>query len=381
MQSEISLLRIGFLTLAAAGVALASIAAAQADDESEAFIPGIIVSSTIPANGDLNPYGLVFVPNGFPAGGTIAPGDVLVANFNAINNLQGTGTTIIKLTPNGAVAPAVPAGQPGHAVTFFQGKQPGLTTALGVLRGGFVLVGNVPTVDGTSNTISTGTLQIVDRHGKLVTTLTDNTFFDSPWDLTINDMGAQAQVFVSNVLTGTVSRLDVAVGPAGVTVLHKTFVAMGYAHRFDPAALVLGPTGLAFDEDSGTLYVASTADNAIFAVPNAGKATVPVIKGTAVFADPHLHGPLALAFAPNGHLITDNGDAINPDPTHPSEVIEFTKDGDFIREYSLDAGLDAAFGLATSLSGRRVFNFAAVSDNANNVSVYAIDFDGRRAEH
>jgi hypothetical protein len=187
MQSEISLLRIGYLALAATGVALSSIAVAQADDESEAFIPRVIVSSTIPANGDLNPYGLAFVPNGFPAGGTIAPGDVLVANFNAVNNLQGTGTTIIKLAPSGAVAPAVPAGQPGNAVTFFQGKQPGLTTALGVLRGGFVLVGNVPTVDGTSATISNGTLQIVDRHGKLVTTLSDPTFFDSPWDLTIND--------------------------------------------------------------------------------------------------------------------------------------------------------------------------------------------------
>jgi hypothetical protein len=372
MQSKISFVRIAFLTLCTASIALSSVPAAQAGDENQAFIPNVIVSSTIPANGDLNPYGVAFVPDGFPAAGTIAPGDVLVANFNAINNLQGTGTTIIKLTPNGAVAPAVPAGQKGNAVTFFKGKQTGLTTALGVLRGGFVLVGNVPTTDGTSNTISTGTLQIVDRHGKLVNTLTDLTFFDSPWDLTVNDQGGQAQVFVSNVLSGAVSRLDVAVGPSGVTVHHKTIVAMGYAHRFDPAALVLGPTGLAFDQDSGVLYVASTADNAIFAVPDAGKATFPVTKGTVVFADPHLHGPLGLVFAPNGHLLTANGDAINPDPTHPSEVIEFTKAGGFIREYNLDAGVDAAFGLATILSGRRAFNFAAVSDNANNVSVYAV---------
>jgi DNA-binding beta-propeller fold protein YncE len=271
------------------------------------------------------------------------------------------------------VAPPVPAGQKGNAITFFQGQQPGLTTALGVLRGGFVLVGNVPTTDGTSNTISTGTLQIVDRKGKLVNTLTDLTFFDSPWDLTINDQGNRAQVFVSNVLSGTVARLDVAVEPAGVSVLNKTIVAAGYAHRPDPAALVLGPTGLAFDRESGTLYVASTADNAIFAVRHA--ATVSSLtKGTLVFSSPHLHGPLALVVAPNEHLITDNGDAINPDPNHPSEVIEFTKDGEFIKQYSLDAGLDAAFGLATT---GRAFNFAAVSDNANNVSVYALRAEDR----
>jgi hypothetical protein len=144
------------------GIAISSLAAAHADEGAKPFIPRIIISSTIPANGDLNPYGLVFVPDGFAPGGTIAPGDVLVSNFNAKNNFQGTGKTIIKLTPNGAVAPAVPAGQSGSAAVYFTGKQPGLTQALGVLRRGFVIVGNVPTKDGTSNTISDGKLQVAD---------------------------------------------------------------------------------------------------------------------------------------------------------------------------------------------------------------------------
>src|SRR5215469_4701825 len=99
MQSNFVFLRNAFLMLAGAGMALSSIVGARADDEHEAFIPRIIVSSTIPGNGDLNPYGIAFVPNDFPAGGTIAPGDVLVSNFNANNNFQGTGTTIIKFTP------------------------------------------------------------------------------------------------------------------------------------------------------------------------------------------------------------------------------------------------------------------------------------------
>src|SRR5262249_60088876 len=103
---------------------------------------GTVGSSTIPHNGDLNPYGIVFVPEGFSAG-TLTPGDVLVSNFNNKKNLQGLGTTIIKLTPNGAVA------QPGNAVTFFTSKLDGFTTALGALRSAFVVFCNVPRNNGT----------------------------------------------------------------------------------------------------------------------------------------------------------------------------------------------------------------------------------------
>jgi hypothetical protein len=113
------------------------------------------------------------VPQGFPPGGSIATGDVLISNFNNSNNIQGTGTTIVKLTPNGTVAPA------GTATTFFTSTLGGLDTALGILQGGFVLVGNVPTTDGTFGTISQGFLQIIDRHGKLIKVLNDNVFLDT----------------------------------------------------------------------------------------------------------------------------------------------------------------------------------------------------------
>jgi hypothetical protein len=336
----------------------------------ETFLPRLVVSSTIPANGDLNPYGVAFVPQNFPRGGSIAPGDVLISNFNNIKNLQGTGTTIVQFTPSGTIAPGVSAGSTGNAVTFFTSKLAGLSTALGVLQGGFILVGNVPTTDGTSNTISQGSLQVVDRHGKLVKVLNDGVFLDSPWDLTINDNGNQAQVFVSNVLSGSVSRLDLAVGSSNVTVLHKAEIATGYAHRPDPAALVLGPTGLAYDAAADILYVASTADNEIFAVPQAGTRASPVTKGTPIFSSPNLRGPLALAFAPNGDLLTANGDAVNGDPTHPSEIVEFTKSGAFVTEFNVDASQGGAFGIATVLTGSPSFNFSAVDDVPNVISVY-----------
>ena len=332
------------------------------------FIPRLVNSSTIPANGDQNPYGVAFVPEGFPSGGLINTGDVLVSNFNNVGspptgNLQGTGTTIIVLTPTGDLAP------PGSATTFFMSPQPGLSTALGVLRGGFVIVGNVPTTDGSFATIGQGSLQVIDRFGTLKQTLMDKTVLDGPWDLALDDDGDLVHVFVSNVLNGTVSRLDFQVSASNATLMHSLTIATGYSHRGDPTALVLGPTGLAFDDNSGTLYVASTEDNAIYAVAKASTATKAVDRGTLVFADPHLRGPLALRLAPNGDLLAANGDAVNVDAEHPSEIVEFTKAGEFVREYNVDASEGGAFGLDVFFDSDGQLNFAVVDDVTNNLTV------------
>src|SRR5215472_10531864 len=55
----------------------------------QAILPtGFLEMSTVPSNGDLNPYGVAFVPDGFP-GGALSPGDILVSNFNNSQNQQG----------------------------------------------------------------------------------------------------------------------------------------------------------------------------------------------------------------------------------------------------------------------------------------------------
>lgn len=351
----------------ALAVAFALCAAfASALHAEEAFLPRAITSSTIPANGDLNPYGVAFVPPHFRSGGAIRAGDVLVSNFNNAANLQGTGTTIVRFRPSGALAP------PGDAVVFFTSPLVGLSTALGALEGGFVIVGNVSTTDGTSATVGRGALQVIDRTGALVATWADPVFLDGPWDLTIDDHGTSAAIFVANVLNGIVVRLDVAVGPSGVTLLHKTKVAVGYKHATDPAALVLGPTGLAFDAYSDMLYVASTADNAVYAVDHARTRSTPVTRGATVFADSHLRGPLAMRFAPNGDLLVANGDAVNSDVLQPSEIVEFTRSGMFVRQYNVDASQGGAFGIDTVLGDYAPFNYAAIDDVANSLTVTRI---------
>jgi hypothetical protein len=333
----------------------------QAAASGNSFIPRLINSTTMPANGDVNPYGVAFVPAGFPSGGSIAPGNVLVSNFNNSANLQGTGTTIIALAPRGPLAP------PGTATAFFTSNLTGLSTALGVLRAGFVIVGNVPTTDGTYATLGQGALQVIDRWGQVVNTFTDPVFLNGPWDLTLDDRTDAATIFVSNVRSGSVARLDVAVGAGGLTLLTKTLIATGYSHVPNAAALVLGPTGLAYDNTSDTLYLASTNDNAVFAISDARVRTQPVNRGPVVFKSEHLRGPLALAFAPNGHLLAANGDAVNANVLFPSEIVEFTVDGQFVSEYNVDSSQGGAFGIAIQAGGP--FNYAVIDDVTNNLLV------------
>jgi hypothetical protein len=358
-SAPVSVLAISLI--AAVALTLLPITAPVADERP--FLPMTIVSSTVPENGDVNPYGVAIVPAGFPPGGTIAPGDVLVSNFNNSGNRQGTGTTIIKFTPNGSVSS--PAGQ---ASEFFKGSFPGLTTALGVLKRGFVLVGSVSTTNGTFATIKAGPLLFLDRNGNVIPPSPFTMKLDGPWDLTIDDEFDHARVFVSNVLNGTVTRLDLAITPNTVTVKAATVIAVGYTSQENDAALVLGPTGLAYDPEDDVLFVASTADNTIFAVPQAGSRTGPSGRGAIIFQDDHLRGPLALVFAPNGNLLTANGDAVNDDPTQPSEIVEFTRTGRFVRQFNVDAAKGGAFGIGLA-SMSKLVRFAFVNDNTVDLTV------------
>src|SRR5262249_24734597 len=138
-----------------------------------------------------------------------------------------------------------------------------------------------------------GSLVILDRSGNKVATLSDPKLLNGPWGLTINDQGRHAQVFASDVFAGTVTRIDLKIHRNGerIVVQDMIQVASGYAHQYDPAVFAIGPTGLAYDPAKGVLYVASTDDNSIFAVRDAGRTRVDRGKGQLVYQDPaHLRG-------------------------------------------------------------------------------------------
>jgi hypothetical protein len=283
------------------------------------------VASTVPPNGDVNPYGITTVPANV---GRLVAGDTLISNFNASSNLQGTGSTIVQVSPDGQVSVFAHLRQMGLPGACPGGV--GLTTALTVLGSGHVVVGSLPVTKAGKGTPEAGCLIVLDSDGTPVETWSGNGL-NGPWDLTSVQAGDFAQLFVTNVLNGTVAaggavvnrgtvvRLDVLDRSAKSPVLlNATTVATGFPEELNSSALVLGPTGDALAPD-GTLYVADTAGNRIAAVPNAPSRPKPVTGGgMTVTSGGSLNAPLGMLLAPNGDVITVNGNDPNAVETSPS---------------------------------------------------------------
>ncbi len=342
------------VTPAAAALAASAPASAAPVPYLSHFTTVTDVASTVPSNGDVNPYGVATVP--FSAG-SLVRGDTLVSNFNASNNTQGTGTTIVEVAPSGQVTlfaqinPELP-GCPGGV---------GLTTALGVLNDGYVVVGSLPVTEQGTGTPEAGCLIVLNSAGVPVETWAGHGI-NGPWDLTsVQLFGSFAELFVTNVLNGTVAAAGNPVNqgtvlrlsvfePAGrpPVLIGTTTVATGFPEELNSSALVLGPTGVALEPD-GTLYVADTVQSRIAAVPFATSRFFPATHGgLTVSQGGSLNAPLGLAVAPGGDLIAVNGNDGNA-----VEVTPFGAQVDTRTIDPFDSGGDL-FGLAIAPSGRGV---------------------------
>jgi hypothetical protein len=324
------------------------------------------ISSTVPSNGDVNPYGLVRVSRSV---GNLQEGNYLVSNFNAVSNLQGTGTTIVQVSPGGALtlfAQINPATLPGPCPGGV-----GLTTALAVLQTGWVIVGSLPTSDGTSATAQAGCLIVLNSYGTPVETIYGS-LINGPWDMTSVDGDQGAVLFVTNVLNGTVAasgavvqqgtvvRVNLAVSEKQMPVLESlTVIGTGFSQRTDPAALVIGVTGVAlsprcdhsgdtdcrtpFGEDEPVLYVADSLNNRIAVIADPFTRWTPSVNGKTLTSGGKLNDPLGLTVAPNGHLIAVDG--------NDGFAIEITPQGNQIATKLLDdtggppPGAGALFGV------------------------------------
>jgi hypothetical protein len=320
-----------------------------------------LISSTVPPNGDINPYGIFAVPESH---GALVKGNILVSNFNDSANLQGTGTTIVQITPTGGFsvfaqidANSLPGSCPGGV---------GLTTALAVLREGWVIVGSLPTSDGTAATAKAGCLIVLDSNGKPVETFSGRPI-NGPWDMTVfepgprggGDMGVgkgMAVLFFTNVLNGTVAAGGNVVNRGTVVrmllrvsdnrmprLVDQTVIGSGFPERTDPAALVIGPTGVDLGRN-GTLYVADTLSNRVAAIPNALMRSGSAGKGRTVSENGALNGPLGLTIAPDGHIILANAGDGN--------LVEVTPAGTQVAVKLVEpVGAGSLFGLAIAPHG------------------------------
>ena len=296
------------------GVTIAGFARAE---ERKGFLETIkrhtVLTSTITPNGDQNPYAVVVAP---VTAGKVQKDDVLVTNFNNSGNLQGLGTTIATYTPS-TKRLSVFAALPRHLAQCPGGI--GLTTAMTMLKSGWVIVGSLPSQDGTTATKGDGCLLVLDANGNVAKVLTGPNI-NGPWgNMAVIDNGDTATLFVSNtgfgvaapgqdtVFKANVLRVDLTIPPGQPpSVKRETVIADGFGERADPDVFIVGPTGLALGRN-GVLYVSDALGNRLVAIPDAATRTTSAGQGQEVTKDGFLKRPLAMAVAPNGHLLVING--------------------------------------------------------------------------
>jgi len=175
---------------------------------------------------------------------------------------------------------------------------------------------------------------VLDNLGNPVETI-QGSLINGPWDMTWLDNEQQAALFVTNVLNGTVAangsvvnqgtvvRVDLRVSETKMPFLESlTVVGAGFSERTDPAALVIGPTGLGLspgcrhgeDEceshsrgDEPVLYVADSLNNRVVVITDPLTRSRPSGPGMVLSSGGSLNDPLGLTVAPNGHILVVNG--------------------------------------------------------------------------
>jgi DNA-binding beta-propeller fold protein YncE len=257
-----------------------------------------------------------------------------------------------------------------------------LTTALVVLKQGWVIVGSLPTANQGTVFTGPGCLIVLDSGGNPVDTFYGS-LINGPWDMTAADGNHEAKLFVTNVLNGTVAaggavvrggtvtRLNLKLPAAGKPVLESiTTIGSGFPERTDPAALVIGPTGVGLrascagdpddcahhedgdhddgdhdrdNQDSSLLYVADTLSNRVAVIDRALTRTTSAGIGRTLSSGGSLNGPLGLVVTPHGTVLTVNsGDGF---------ITEISPHGPQVAKFQLDntgspPGAGALFGLA-----------------------------------
>lgn len=333
--------------------------------------------NTVPDNGDQNPYAIVVAP---VSSGDIQQGDVLVDNFNNASNMQGTGTTIVDYHPDTkkmtlfATIPRDLKECPGGV---------GLSTAMVMLKSGWVIVGSTPSNDGTTNTKGAGCLIVLDNHGKIAKTLSTQNIND-PWgNMAVVDNGNSATLFVSNAGFGvggtelgpdgeppvfkqaTVLRLSLDIPDGQPPVIkNETVIASGFGARADRGVFLIGPTGLALSADNKQLYVSDAIGNRVNVIDDPLTRDTSAGVGRQLTADGLLHRPLAMLLTPAGHLLVTNalnGQVVEIDPAAAKQLYASWIDADRAQS---PPGNGDLFGIALTPAGD---GFYYVEDDVNTL--------------
>ena len=313
----------------------------------------VVIGSTVdPISGDGNPYGLTVSPT---TSGRVRRGDLLICNFNAKSNVQGTGESVVALSP-------APGSKPRRVA---HGKELKGCDALAI--GSDLKLWASVMVANDNPVISTD--------GKVVQNLKGKPY-NQPWGQIYAQPkgGGEAVYYESNAGNGSIVRI-------GATSFATTVIATGFPVNHGVPGTALAPSGLAYDSAVDTLYFADGMNDTLVAIKNVSKIGTKGIKASKngmsfsgpdaadariVKAGKPFNGPLSTALLPNGNIIV--GNTLNPDGKNL--MIEVTPSGKILDVRNVDKGAAGAlFGIVATGSSDADTKIYFNDDNANNLQV------------
>jgi hypothetical protein len=313
----------------------------------------VVIGSTSDSKlGQLNPYGLTVAP---ATTGAFTQGDLVVCNFNAKNNVQGTGYTIVALHPT-------------------PGSKPLLVSDSKTLKGCAALALS-PSDDIWATAFSANDNPIISASGKLEGNI-KGAPFDHPWGQAYaqNNSGVSA-FYESNGANGDVIRINLG------SKFTYDVVAKGFAVNHGKPGSIFAPSGLTYDPNGDILYVVDGTNNTVVALSNVSSIPaggVVVEKGgktfkgpdakdaRLVFAGSPLNGPISAALLPNENLVIGNtGNA-----SGQNLMVELTPSGKVLDVRNVDKGASGSlFGIVATGTSDDDTKIYFNDDNDNNLQV------------
>jgi hypothetical protein len=307
------------------------------------------IGSTIdPKLHQLNPYGLAVAPS---TNGDFTKGDLVVCNFNASSNVQGTGYTIVALHPK-------------------TGSQPRLISDSKTLDGCDALSLG-PSDDIWAAAFKADDNPIISASGQLEGNLKGKPFEHPFGQIYAGHGGASgAPAFYESNARGDGTIVRINLGSSGAT---EDVIAKGFPINRGKPGSIFGPSGLAYDGKNDTLYIVDGTNNSVVAFEKVS--TIPaggivVNKGGTsfsgpsasqarlVFAGPPLNGPISSALLFNGNLVIGN----TGNKSGRNVMVEMTPRGQILATRNVDKGASGA-----------LFGMVATGGNAQDVRIYFND--------
>lgn len=312
-----------------------------------------VIGSTVdPTFHQLNPYGLTVAP---ATAGDFTAGDLVVCNFNAKSNVQGTGFTIVALHP-------------------MPGSKPKLVSSSKTLLGCNALALG-PADDIWAAAFSANDNPVLSASGKLEVNIKGKPF-DRPFgQIFAQPTSASPAFYESNAGNGTIVRINL-----GSTFTYDV-IAKGFAVNHGKPGSIFGPSGLAYDPNGDQLYIVDGTNNTVVAFSNVS--TIPsggivvekggmTFKGPSaadarlVFAGTPLDGPISSALLFNGNVVIGN----TSNPSGQNIMVELTPQGKVLNVRNVDKGASGSiFGMVATGTSAADTKLYFNDDNHNDLRV------------